>query len=250
MLLLLRATIEHACAKRKNFDPNNATPEEIVEESAEILEPLIKYLNRVSDTEFLGRFGEKYGSGGPPEYFLEMAQIIWDRDKTFAPDGLLEYIESKDERRIKDAESTIKFIENRVTEIVINYFKKIHGSNYWNYVGTKEMRVKAYERQQEEAPEKQLDMDAYLDFIDKKKIIEKSENWPVFKPYFDIPLPNEKGFAKNLKWMDRLNELRRVVAHPHKRSFRSEDLEFLEWIKMTFEEKLLRAGSQQLTLTA
>jgi DNA sulfur modification protein DndB len=104
--------------------------------------------------------------------------------------------------------------------------------------------VKAYERQQEDAPEKQLELDAYLDFIDKKKIIEKSENWTAFKPYFDIPLPGEKGYAKNLKWMDRLNELRRVVAHPHKRAFKSDDLAFLEWIKGAFEEKLLSVGNE------
>ncbi len=138
----------------------------------------------------------------------------------------------------------MKFIENRVTEIVISYFKKLHGSNYWNYIGTKEMRVKAYERQQEEAPEKQLELDAYLDFIDKKKIIEKNENWNAFKPYFDIPIRGEKGYAKNLKWMDRLNELRRIVAHPHKRSFKSDDLEFLEWIKKAFEEKLLAISTE------
>lgn len=103
--------------------------------------------------------------------------------------------------------------------------------------------MKAYERQQEDAPEKQLELDAYLDFIDKKKIIEKSENWTAFKPYFDIPLPGEKGYAKNLKWMDRLNELRRIVAHPHKRAFKSDDLAFLEWIKGAFEEKLLSVSN-------
>ena len=116
---------------------------------------LIDFLENLSDANFLERFGEKYGSGGPPKYFFEMAQAIWEHDREFTPDGLVEYIESKDEKRIKDAEATIKFIENRVTEIVISYFKKIHGPGYWNYVGTKEMRVKAYERQQEDAPEKQ-----------------------------------------------------------------------------------------------
>jgi DNA sulfur modification protein DndB len=129
--------------------------------------------------------------------------------------------------------------ENRVTDIVISYFKKIHGSNYWNYIGTKEMRVKAYERQQEYPPEKQLELEAYLDFIDKKKIIEKQDHWSTFKQVFDIPMPGEKGYSKNLKWMDRLNELRRVIAHPHKRAFKSDDLEFLEWIRKAFEESYL-----------
>jgi hypothetical protein len=66
------------------------------------------------------------------------------------------------------------------------------------------------------------------------------------QPYFDIPLPNEKGYAKNLKWMDRLNELRRIVAHPHKRAFKSDDLAFLEWIKKALENKLLSADVPQL----
>src|SRR5215813_10707364 len=70
--------------------------------------------------------------------------------------------------------TTIKFIENPITEIVVSQFKKVHGNKYWNYIGTKEMRVMAYERQQEDAVEKQLELEAYLDFIDKKRIVEKN----------------------------------------------------------------------------
>ena len=243
ILLLFNGLIRHAEVVRRNFEAANATPEEIVAEAISISKPLVKFIQSAPDSEFLERFAGRYGSGGPLDYFYELAQTIWEQDKSFDPDGLSEYRASRDDQRIKEAEGTIKFIENRVTEIVINYFKKIHGSNYWTYIGTKELRVKAYERQQEDAPEKQLELDAYLDFIDKKKIIEKSENWTAFKPYFDIPLPGEKGYAKNLKWMDRLNELRRIVAHPHKRAFKSDDLAFLEWIKGAFEEKLLSVSN-------
>jgi hypothetical protein len=244
MLLVFDAVIRHAATKRKNFDPHNAEPEEIVEEATAVARPLVNFLRSTSDAEFLDRFAGRYGSGGPLDYFYELSQIIWDQDKSFVPEGLAEYLASKDDKRIKEAEGTLKFIENRVTEIVINHFKKLHGNSYWNYIGTKDMRVKAYERQQEEPPEKQLEIEVYLDFIDKKKIIEKNENWGAFKQYFDIPLRGEKGYAKNLKWMDRLNELRRIVAHPHKRAFKSEDLQFLEWIRKAFEDKLLAVGSE------
>lgn len=249
-LLLFNAAIRHAEVVRKNFDATNATPEELVAEATAIAKPLIKFLQSVADSEFLERFAGRYGSGGPLDYFHELAQTIWEHDKSFDPEGLSEYLASKDDQRIKEAESTMKFIETRVTEIIIGYFKKVHGTNYWNYIGTKEMRVKAYERQQEESPEKQLELDAYLDFIDKKRIIEKPENWNAFKPYFDIPLSGEKGYAKNLKWMDKLNELRRIVAHPHKRAFKSDDLAFLEWIKKAFEEKLLRVSSEDGLLSS
>lgn len=239
LLMLFNAAVAHAEQKQKNFDPSNATPDELVGEASAVFQPVLNFISKSSESDFSDRFGSKYGSGGPPEYFYELAQIIWNVDKSFEPDGLAEYISSKDESRIAEAQATIKYIENRVTEIVINHFKKVHGANYWNYIGTKEMRVKAYERQQEDEPEKQLDLEAYLDFIDKKKIIEKSENWSNFKAYFDIPLKDEKGYSKNLKWMDRLNELRRIVAHPHKRAFKPEDIEFLEWIRRAFEAKML-----------
>jgi hypothetical protein len=65
MLLLFDALIKHAAAKRKNFDPNNANPEEIVEEAIGIAKPLCEFLQSVSDTEFLERFTPRYGSGGP-----------------------------------------------------------------------------------------------------------------------------------------------------------------------------------------
>jgi hypothetical protein len=241
--LLFAATIEHARTKHKALDLGRATPDQLAGAALEVAKPVLEYLETVSDDEFMQRFAGRYGSGGPLDYFFELAQLIWEKDKSFAPDGLANYLESKDEKRIQAASDTIKFIENRVTDIIVDYFKKLHGDNYWTYIGTKEIRVKAYERQQEDAPEKQLALEAYLDFIDKKKIIEKSENWNFLKIYFDIPLPNEKGLAKNLKWMDRLNELRRVVAHPHKRVFKADDLQFLEWIRKTFEERLLSVSA-------
>jgi DNA sulfur modification protein DndB len=249
MLLLFNALIAHAGTKRRNFDPTNAKPQEIVDEAVTVAKPLISFLGSISDQEFIERFGEKYGSGGPPEYFYELSQMIWESDAAFSPQGLLEYIASKDDRRVKEAEEAIKFIETRVTETIVSYFKRLHGDKYWNYLGTRDMRVKAYERQQEEPPEKQLDLEVYLDFVDKNKIIDKAENWAALKPYFDIPLPNEKGFAKNLKWMDKVNEMRRVMAHPHKkRTFKPDDLDLLTSIRRSFEEKLLAVGSQQSSL--
>jgi len=243
LLLLFDALIRHAETINKNFEPANATAAEIADEALSIAKPLIAYLRLATDEKFIERFGRKYGSGGPPEYYMEMAQIIWETNKKFDPLGLQDHLASKDDTRVKNAESTIKFIEARATDLIVSHFKKLHGKNYWNYVGTKEMRVKAYERQQEQPPEEQLDPEAYLDFVDKKRIVEKSENWNAFRPYFDIPLAGEKGFAKNLKWMDRLNELRRVIAHSYKRSFKPADLDFLEWIRSIFEQKLLAVES-------
>jgi DNA sulfur modification protein DndB len=243
LLMLLNALIGYTESKKKNFDARNASPEEIIDAILPLMSPLAKYLQNEPNTSFKERFGRtKYGSGGPPTYFYELSQIIHDADSTFSPDGLLEHIASKDNERVETAAKTISFIENRVSDIIFDHFKKLHGDKYWNQIGTPQMRVKAYERQQSDEPDKQLDIEAYLDFIDKKKIIEKQENWDVFKKYFNIPLPGEKGQTRNLRWMDRLNELRRVVAHSHKRAFTSDDLDFLEWIRSEFEARLLEVA--------
>jgi len=44
--------------------------------------------------------------------------------------------------------------------------------------------------------------------------------------------------AKNLEWMDRLNELRRVPAHGFQRNYHVEDFEFLDWIYDEFKKRV------------
>jgi DGQHR domain-containing protein len=247
LLLLLAAFISHVEKASRIKAPDLAVPE-VIQEIEGLLQPLLIYLRDVPEQQFLERFTVKYGSGGPREYFFELAEVVHQVVPEFRPDGLEDYLESKNSDRVAAAEANIKYFENKITDIIVSKFKALHGDKYWDYIGSKDMRVKAYERQQEEPVEKRLPLEAYLDLIDKKKIIEKSDWWTAFKPYFDIQLPGEKGYAKNLHWIDRLNELRRIVAHPHARRFRREDLEFLEWLRPEFDRRIVEAsGSEHAT---
>lgn len=250
-LLLFAALIDHL-ENNSKLDSKKTTPTTLVDSVAMEMAPLLQFVQKAGDADFSERFGRKfYGSGGPIEYFYELTQIIYSSNPEFNPEGLQEYMDSKDETKLKDAHDIMRFIEIRATEIIIDYFKKVHGEKYWNYIGTKDMRVKSYQRQQEVEPDQQLDVEAYLDFIDKKKIVEKSDVWPYFQKYFSIPPRGEKGHGKNLQWMDRINELRKVVAHSHKkRTFTAEDLIFLGWIKEEFEKKLLAAPEGEDSLAA
>jgi DNA sulfur modification protein DndB len=64
-----------------------------------------------------------------------------------------------------------------------------------------------------------------------KKIVENKANWPLFRDVFNIPEEGEKGQAKNLKWMLRVNELRRIAAHPARdRRYRVEDFEYIDFV--------------------
>ena len=75
--------------------------------------------------------------------------------------------------------------------------------------------------------------------VEIKKIVDSKENWPRFKAVFNIPEPGEKGLAKNTKWMVRINELRRIPAHPARdRHYRVEDFEYIDFIYESLMERL------------
>ncbi len=68
-----------------------------------------------------------------------------------------------------------------------------------------------------------------------------NQNWDIFKPVFNIPIKGEKGRAKNLLWMDEVNEVRRVPAHAtEKRRYKIEQIRFVDEIYVAFSERLIR----------
>ena len=98
-------------------------------------------------------------------------------------------------------------------------------------------RVNAYRKQQDD--EQRLPLEVYLDFIELMKIVENKQHWPWFREVLDIAERGDKGRAKNLKWMERVNQLRRIPAHPVQgRDFRMEDYEYLDWISREFAARI------------
>ena len=61
----------------------------------------------------------------------------------------------------------------------------------------------------------------------------------LFKPLFNIPEPGEKGYSKNVRWMERINELRRIPAHAtEKRNYKAADFEYINFIYEEFMQRL------------
>lgn len=79
----------------------------------------------------------------------------------------------------------------------------------------------------------------FIDTIEYKKIVEDKLTWPLFKSVFNIPELGEKGYSKNLRWMERINELRRIPAHPtESRHYKVEDFEYIDYIYEQFIQRL------------
>ena len=156
---------------------------------------------------------------------------------------------SQSDEQINLADRRIKELTTLIREFIFHKFKRIYGEAndaYWEYgVTNKDMKTNAYGRRIDDPPDKRLPLEVYLELIELKKIVENKTHWPHFKDVFNIPLPGAKKRAKDLAWMERLNELRRIPGHPAKqRSYRTEDFRFLEWLYPEFTNRLKNAKSQ------
>ena len=117
-------------------------------------------------------------------------------------------------------------IEINLADVVFGILKQSH-RDWWTEYVPLTIRQKCAERQEEE--KNRLPKEAYFDLIDLKTAIHK--NWTLFESHFRNA-KCEGGKDKSLAWMDKLNELRRMVGHPLKKhvsgySFSEQDQQML-----------------------
>jgi DGQHR domain-containing protein len=239
----------------KYWEVNSATSakemaaEEVIGELEEYLEPIVEFLKNASDEKMEATFKVPFGSGGPPEYYFRLCKIVKGRFADFEPEGMETWEAEQSEENISAADRKIKDIVVSIQHHLFRTLRSVHGEAkdaYWHKgITDKNVKSEAYKRSLDADDESRLPLENYLDVIDYKKIIEAKANWPFFKPLFDIPEPGEKGFAKNLKWIERVNELRRIAAHPSKeRSYKVEDFEYIDYIHDQLQQRLRDADGE------
>lgn len=177
----------------------------------------------------------QFGSGGPRELFLRFSRIMRKAYSDFEPDGYEDWEQSQSEELRRNADQQVQQINILAIRHIFNLFRAKYGEHknaYWEKgVPIPEIKTKAYTKSLEVEVDARLPLETYLDFIQLKTIVEHKDNWPMLKDVFDIPAEGEKGRAKNLGWMDRINELRRVSAHAAPdRNYKLDDFSFIEQI--------------------
>ena len=237
-LQLLGATISYM-ESNKGLSARELEPSEIIAEIEEYIDPILKWLAKASPVQMEKEFKVQFGSGGPREYFYRLCQMIRNEFSDFSPEGIDEWTEEQSEERVADADKKLKDLNIQVQKTIFDIFKQQYGASgdsYWNKgVLDKKIKIHAYEKSQDDDDEDRLPLENYLDFIEYKKIVENKTHWPLFKSIFDIPDPGEKGYTKNIRWMERVNELRRIPAHPtEKRRYKASDFEYIDYIHEEF----------------
>ena len=229
-LQLAASLIQHQ-EEHEGVDPSRLSPDQLLMEIDTYIAPIAAKLREADETWARNHLNVKYGSGGRRQYHYRLCRIVRERHPAFSPPGYEVWREEQSEERNETAQSQIRDIATEVHAKIFDTLRERYGDDKYFEDGISDikMKVKAFGRQQEDP--KRLPLDSYLDFIDYRKIVSTKQHWLLFKEWFNIPEPGDKGLAKNLKWMARINELRRIAAHPTKeRNYTLEDFDYLDWI--------------------
>ncbi|MEL3889831.1 DGQHR domain-containing protein [Ferrovibrio sp. MS7] len=212
-------------------EPHTLEPSDLVEQIKPLLAPVVSIIMEADDLDFSRRFKQPFGSGGPPRYYAELCKIVRSEFEAFNPPDLDRLLSERDEAEAVRGDSLTKQIIDRVHGHVIKILKQNYGVNEYFDKGVpfKEIKKEAYSKRIDD--NSRMPAENYLDLVDLKKIIECTPNWDMFKETMNIKLPNEKkGQAKYVGWLLKLNEIRRVNAHPYGRKYEDSDIELLEFI--------------------
>ena len=225
--------------------------EEVLMGIDEHTKPIRDFLEVSTPSQIKERFQVQYGSGGPTEYYFCLCKLIKTRFADFQPEGMADWEAEQSEDHISNADSKLKSIVSEMREYIFNSFRSMYGtepSAYWEKgIADKTVKIAAYNRALDTPVDERLALETYLEVLEMKKIVETKTVWPMFRLVFNIPEPGEKGQAKNLKWMERVNELRRIPAHPAKeRKYKIEDFEYIDFIYEEFTRRLQEAMNTDL----
>ncbi len=241
--LQLFSSIVSYMESNKGLSARELEPNDLISEIEEYMDPVLSWLSEASAIQMEKQFKVQFGSGGPREYFYRLCLMIRESFSDFSPEGMDEWAKGQSEVLVDDADKKLKELNIQVQKAIFDTFRQVYGVDgdaYWNKgVTDKKIKTRAYEKSLDDEDEDRLPLENYLDFIEYKKIVENKAHWNLFKPLFDIPEPGEKGYTKNVRWMERINELRRIPAHAtEKRSYKASDFEYIEYIYEEFTTRL------------
>lgn len=259
-LLLLADALDYLTYKN-GIDVHTLDEDTILKHVIKVAEPLLEYFKTADDADIYEKFSRRFGEGGVIAYFDHLCSAIHDKNPQFGSDEFLARLAKRKDLRITQTHQDIIQMTQDISDYVIKVLKDVYGTEEeesgekaWWEQGIESQKAKqtAYIRFQEGRKDnKKLPKEAYLDLLDYRDIVRQRNNWPHFQSVFNIPQIGEKGKTYYLDWMETLNKLRRVPAHPSgSRGYDESDYEFMKFIKYTFYKKYREATGISVDETA
>ena len=217
-------------------DPRLMEPEDIVDDFKPLLRPLLKHFKETEITTLTEEFRSKYGQGAPKEFQRKCRFIIHAADPAFMPPGLEDQLREFSSARTEAGDRLTRLIQERLLTTVTKRLKAHYGdtSDYLVDAGMDTKVFGGYTTRQQEHRKKYdetLPVETFVDFIDWKSIVKKSENWQLVGDIVGMNLENAKNPNRNemTSWFNTMNDIRRIPAHPFGReSYSDDEISFLK----------------------
>lgn len=246
--LVLVGEIVSYLTHRKEIDFHIIGETEFIKEICEIAGPVFEMVRKDTDGVIKEKFSRRFGEGGVTQYLYNLCEEILKEYDDFGSEEFRKYIEQKESSRVEEANQFTIDVYQHLMDNVIQTLKSKYGTHilesgevaYWELgIQNRNVKERAYKKQQEEPLEKRLRKEAYLDVLDLKEIVEHKNNWPFFEMEFNMAQPGEKKKSRHTSWMARFNEIRRIPAHKSGlRTYSDEDFEFLDWLRTQISERI------------
>lgn len=206
------------------------------------IDPITEVISKADKSEMAERFKVQYGSGGPRQYYFRLCRILKETIESFQPEGYLDWLNTQNQEKKDAADKKVQEMNSKVISAIGMIFKGKFGHNGYmeKAIGKKhnEIFTGAIGRRAKDG-NIEVPVEEYLFFIECKKIVEDREYWPLFRNIFNIPEMGEKGLAKNLKWMDKFNDLRKLPSHSSEnREYNPGDFEYIDYVYDAFNSNL------------
>jgi len=226
-------------AREDNYDPIEAELDELFNAIQGHLTPVWDFIKVADDDAFASRFKVPFGSGGQARYFFRLVDIVRSKTPGFAPEGYEEFIQTVSDESVRQANDDVLWVQKIVPEYVMSELANKFGDQFFELGVPKEIQKACQSKRIDDSVEEQLPVEHYLDWLQIRKIVEQREVRDLFKGTLSIQMADEKkGRHMYVAWFDKINEIRRVSAHPAGRQYRDEDIEFLRTVVATLAEQL------------
>ena len=200
--------------------------DDAVEEIKPYLQALVDYFKGAAaqEVQSFRRIGSSLAAVRQQAYGLEVQ--IKGTFPTFAPAGLQEYLESRDEVGTQEAGRKVLAIQKRLFDYVVATLKNHYGTenDAWWTKGIpvsirKDCMNRWEEKDREGQPESQLYLISYVGIC--------HHSWNLFKNVISLDAVNKDNRKANTKWITKLNDIRAITTHPERGVLSTDQVAFV-----------------------
>ena len=164
------------------------------------------------------------------------------RMPNFRPTGLQEYLESRDQAGTEEAAARVTTIHRSLYAFVIGTLKRHYGTEakIWWTKGIP-LKIRQQSTAEWEAKNREGEEESQLYLISYIEICHN--NWDLVKAIISLDANNKNNKRANTKWIQDLNEIRKITTHPERGVLTTDQVAFVneifEKVEKFFPEDIL-----------